>query len=193
MPHTLISGLSGFSWLSLSHHSTQPSLALFMFILSWRKKTKTKTNHVIIFYMLFKPINIMSQRQFGKSLLWLEAHRGSAHLLRHLSSTKESVTWSQLTTVMSCPSPAPEHGGFLVAHSFISCHLSPSRFLFLIFNTFSELHLHNLFTCCDHQTKTRRTLKAEIWFPLPVHVSLIESGKLNMHWVWMNKFHIRMR
>lgn len=32
--------------------------------------------------MLFKLINIMNQRQFGKSVLWLEAHHGSAHLLK---------------------------------------------------------------------------------------------------------------
>lgn len=32
--------------------------------------------------MRFKLINIMNQRQFGKSVLWLEAHRGSARLVK---------------------------------------------------------------------------------------------------------------
>lgn len=57
---------------------TQPSPALFMFILSLKEEKK----EVKIFYMLFKLINITYQGQFGKPALWLEAHQGSAHLVK---------------------------------------------------------------------------------------------------------------
>lgn len=63
--------------IQVSATSTPLNSALFMFSLSWGEKKKVK-----IFYMLFKLINITNPGQFGKSVLWLEAHFGSAHLVK---------------------------------------------------------------------------------------------------------------
>lgn len=53
------------------------SCVIYVYSFLEREKKKVK-----IFYMLFKLINIRNQRQFGKSVSWLEAHRGSAHLVK---------------------------------------------------------------------------------------------------------------
>lgn len=135
-----------------------------MLILSWGGGKRRKEK---IFNMLFKLINITNQRQFGKSVLWLQAHCGSAHSVK-LSRAEasfyleESGTGSPSITGTARPSPAPERFP-LFTHSLTSCHPSPSTFLLLILDTFPKLQLHNPFTCCDHQTKTRKRL--ELKFP----------------------------
>lgn len=168
-PHTPDPTCPNFTFIRIQVGTTELLHSAFSCIIYVNSflRGKKKRRKEKIFNMLFKLINIMNQRQFGKSVLWLQAHCGSAHLVK-LSLAEasfyleESGTGSPSITGTAHPSPAPERFT-LFTHSLTSCHPSPSTFLFLILDAFPKLQLHNPFTCCDHQTKTRKRL--ELKFP----------------------------
>lgn len=156
IPHALISDSSGFRWVPLPRRWTQHYLCLVF--PGGKKKVK-------IFYMLFKLINITNPGQFGKSVLWLEAHFGSAHLVKLNLAEASFCLWRVCHLepinhgdVPSFPSPRMHVSFYLPITSLPAIYL-PWDFFFLIFNTSSKLYLCNLFTRCDHQTKTRKRLK----------------------------------
>lgn len=68
-------------------HTAELRLLLHYLCLFFPGKKKKKFN------MLFKLINIMNQRPFGKSLLWLEAHCGSAHFVKVNLAEESFYLW----------------------------------------------------------------------------------------------------
>lgn len=68
MPHAQISHSSSHVQVGAASHTAELSFSCIIYGYSvWGKKKKKKK--VQIFYILFKLINIINQRQFGKSAL----------------------------------------------------------------------------------------------------------------------------
>lgn len=138
---------------SLLHCCTQPCPALFMVILfgkenKQQQQQQTSSLHAFKTHKYNEPKTIWQTCLMAGGPPWT-CSCGHADTSSYLVTCSQSIRWhaAQNTSFSS------------FIHYFTSCHPSPLRFLFLIFNTCAKLYRCHLFTHCDHQTKTRKRLK----------------------------------
>lgn len=144
-------------------------------------------------YMLFKLINIMNQRPFGKSLLWLEAHRGSAHFVKVNLAEESFYLWRichlepiDHGDIPYFPNTRTQVSFYLIITSLPAIYLPWdffSLFLIPLPNCISTIYLSVVIIRLKPERDwSSYSQQAEILFPVPVlftyHWQYLEN------WIW---------